>query len=461
MERMFVEANQLKLLNKLDDALDIYKKILESMPTNAAVHHDMARIYLELDNADEAGRFGRKACNLDPENYWYLTSLAMIYEESGEFGLAAEAYGILADRIGKESLFEKWALNLIEDNQPSEAIRVYERMELQFPDGLRYGIKRTDLLFSTGEEKTAERVLESLIRKFPDEVSPRMKLAQYYILDGNNRKAKKALEGVLEVDPSNEEAILRLRAMEEGQEGSSNHELFSFISDQRIGLDNKIKALVPLMLERGDSPTAITTSELVHLTGILAEQYSDRAEANAIYGDALFQDGQYPEAALAYRRSVDINKTVYPVWDQLMSSLLYARDLDQLEKSTEEVMDYYPNQAGPLHYMAQVLFHQGDYEESLEWLDEADLIGGRNSAYSESNVQLRALVYGEQGDPKKGIEALLIFEDRHEHIGPSTLELIGDLYFKLNDKEAAGTYWRRAMSEGGNHERIGIKLQSI
>ena len=144
-----------------------------------------------------------------------------------------------------------------------------------------------------------------------------------------------------------------------------------------------------------------------------------------------------------------------------MNSLLYSKAIDELAEVVEEVMDYYPNQVGPLHHMAQVLFHQGNFEESLEWLEEADLIGGRNGVYAESNVQLRALVYSEQGDVDKGIDGLLLFESSNEMISPATFELIGDLYFKINDKEAAGNYWRKALSEGGNNERIGIKLQSI
>ena len=144
-----------------------------------------------------------------------------------------------------------------------------------------------------------------------------------------------------------------------------------------------------------------------------------------------------------------------------MSSLLYAGDFENLDVMTDEVMEYYPNQAGPLYYKAQVFFAKSNFEESLEWLDESDMVGGRSGAYVESNAQLRALNYSELGDINRGLQILLLLEEESEDIRPSTMELIGDLYFKHDNKEAAGEYWKRAIDLGGNMERIDLKLQSL
>ena len=49
----YLQANQLMILNKYDEALEMYEELLEDDPQNAVIHHDMARMYLAKEEFEK------------------------------------------------------------------------------------------------------------------------------------------------------------------------------------------------------------------------------------------------------------------------------------------------------------------------------------------------------------------------------------------------------------------------
>ena len=54
--------------------------VLNMILQNAAVHYQLAQIYIKAGDMTKARNFSRTAHLIEPDNVWYATQLASIYQ---------------------------------------------------------------------------------------------------------------------------------------------------------------------------------------------------------------------------------------------------------------------------------------------------------------------------------------------------------------------------------------------
>ena len=449
VQDLYILANQKKILQKYDEALDIYARILKKNEVTPAVHHDMSRIYQKMGKKELAIASGLKATKYEPDNPWYLISLAQMYEEAIEPQKAADAISKVIRLSPSEDLYDRWGINLEHAGQKEQAIQVYDNADQQYGWSLTRSDSKVDLYLSMNKEKQALSEVKRWTEQSAYDVDAWIRLARYHEYRGEQKKAKKAFDKVLSIDPNNEEALFKSQEKEISEVGAD--ELGSFISDTRINLDNKIAALLPRLETdaKGILPYCLS----------LTEQYPDDAKVYAFYGDALWLAGDPAEAADQYQLSLDQSKSVYQVWAQLMEILKVSQDFDKLHDVAEEAIDYYPNQAGPYHYRAIALYAQGKLDEAADNNEEASFIAGSDKVLQEDILILSAQIFAAQGDVAGAIASITSKDSSHKSAG--VLELLGDLYFQSGDKAKAEEAWKNALSKGGVTERISAKIDSL
>jgi|GEM_PF-3031557 len=451
MERLYIEANQLKILNKYEDAIKVYDKILDVSEVNAAVHHDMARIYLELEDNDKAVSAAKKAVRYAPDNLWYALTLTQIYEETIQYDAAAKTLASIISQKTDETLYMRWAVNLDLAEKKMEAIQVYDQADKIFGWNEYRSDSKVDIYLALDKKKEASREVAKWSDKYPDNTHYLVKLARYYEFQGDHKRSVRTYKKVLSLDPSNEEALFKTR---ETKDSGQSNELAILINDDRIGIDNKIKSIIPLL----DDPD--THPQVKDLCTSLISQYPDNAKSYALYGDVLWLSGESGAAITQYEKSLSINKSVYQVWEQIMLALTSQKSYDILEKWSSDALDYYPNQAGPYYYQAVALSATGHIEEALEINDEALFIGQAKQDYiTEQSQILKATLLDLLDQPKEAISYVTSIEA--EAMTAGLYELLGDLYIKTGDKASAEKAWIKSIESGGNKERIGLKINSI
>lgn len=180
LDKLIDQGIQYERQNKLDQAIEVYRRALESDRTNLLVKVRLAKVLSWKNEFDEA-----------------LELLDEVLQE---------------ENLHSEALFRK-AQIVSWQGKYKEAIATYElylMKEKNDSDGL-LGIARVS--FWAGENERAINYFNDAIRAGADEVDARIDLGKVYLAMNEIDKAKVELNTVLSIDPENSEAIRLLQGI--------------------------------------------------------------------------------------------------------------------------------------------------------------------------------------------------------------------------------------------------------
>lgn len=382
LQQRFIEANLEKILGNYDKAIAIYEEIQKEDRKNPAPAYELARIYdLQSDN-DKAIRYARSAVSLDERNLWYKKFLADLYQKTGRYKDAAELYEtMVAQEPQNEELYYRWAFFLIKDEEFNQALKAYDALESE--NGLSEEVIRHKhvLYVQMGNKRKAAQELERLIEAFPRETEYRHLLAEFYLKSGDAGDARGVYEEILEIDPEDAKAKLAL-ADDKGRNNRANDglaaQLRPVFEDPEVDIDLKIRRIMPFIQEVANSGNRQMADELLQLTEILEQTHPNEAKAFSASGDLLYYTGRPAEALQKYERTLELDDTVYLVWEQVMYIHYEARNFKRLQVVSEEVMDFFPNKARAYYFNAVAYHELDDPEEATGLLEQALLMAGQN-----------------------------------------------------------------------------------
>lgn len=463
LQDLYIQANQKKLLNKYEEAIEIYERILTKDPLNAAVLNDMARVYLAQDKLKEAINSAKKAVQFAPENIWYLFTLNEAYGSSEAYADQAQVLiSILAIKEDQD-LYMRLADTWINANELTKAIAVYQEAMEKYGWTEYLVDSSIDTYLKNTDPNGAEKLIKEYIKKKPDDLSRLQKLGEFYLFTNRESKAKKVFEEVIEKEPGHPGASYQLSLLQNAERRNKDQDQLSFIiNDSRLGAEDKIKAVIPVLqqhINANEDDQQRGATLLTYAQNIVA-QYPDEAKAYALLGDVLYANGNIEKAIDQYQKSIDLDKSTYDVWRQMMICLHIISDYDRLKGFSAKAMDFYPNQSGPYLYQAKALFQLGRVQEAKDYADEALFISGSRSADYIDIVILQSRIDMSDGDLQVAIDRLqkLHSDDKGNSI---SYEYLGDLLKEKGDKAEAEKCWKTALDKGGDINRIKLKLQSI
>nr|XP_012324793.1 transmembrane and TPR repeat-containing protein 3 [Aotus nancymaae]XP_012324794.1 transmembrane and TPR repeat-containing protein 3 [Aotus nancymaae] len=208
-KQAYISRGELLLkMNKPLKAKEAYLKALELDRNNADLWYNLAIVYIELKEPNEALKNFNRALELNPKHKLALFNSAILMQESGEVKLRPEARKRLLSYINEEPLDANGYFNLgmlaMDDKKDNEA-EIWMKKAIKLQADFRSALFNLALLYSqTAKELKALPILEELLRYYPDHIKG-------LILKGdilmNQKKdilgAKKCFEKILEMDPSN------------------------------------------------------------------------------------------------------------------------------------------------------------------------------------------------------------------------------------------------------------------
>ncbi|MFT6808046.1 MAG: tetratricopeptide (TPR) repeat protein [Saprospiraceae bacterium] len=453
IEALFIAANQNKIIGKYEEATKIYLKLLEKDPVNAAVLHDLARVYHSLDNLNDAVKAAKKAVRYAPDNNWFKLTLAQFQLENLEYGAAAKSFGDIAVKTGDKDLYRRWAQTLIEGQNYPSAIVVMNKMDRQFGKEESRSDEKIELFLAMNDKKSAIVELKSWIASDPNDTYYLIKLGKFYTVTYEKKKAINTFQDVLEQDPKNGDAMLALQELKGGKGSDKNDKIKSLIYSPTISNDIKVKALIPVLT----SGNIGEVSKILPFTEYLATANVDHPQSQALHADALYLTEDLSGAKDFYIRTLALDKSNYQVWDQLLSVYNELGDLKGLSNLADEALDYFPNQGSPYYFLAKAAFEQNEISEAKKMLAEAKIVGGSNVLFQSKFWTLNAQILDAEGDTNGALSYLESFDSKD----PGLAELIGDFYIKIGEKTKASEAFSKAIKQGGHQQRLKQKIESI
>lgn len=382
-QKVFIDAIKEKTLGNYENAATLFKEVLKRDKNNHVAAYELARIYNVLEKKQKALQSIKLAIASDDQNEWYQMFLAEMYEINGKTKDAAKVYDKLLDKNPKDAYFyEKLAYLLVKGGQPEKAIKVYDKMEKTFGVHEDISTRKHRIFLGMGDKKKAAEELETLIRYAPSNTDNYHMLASFHLQMGDKDLANKVYERILEVDPADVKASIALAGQSKGATGDDLQYLNSlkplFIKDD-VNIDLKVKELYPYIQKvvDGKADQELTAATL-ELASILESVHPKEAKSFAAHADLLYYTGDKTEALSKYQAALELNKSIFQIWEQVLYIQMETRDFKSMLSMSEAAIDRFPNKAQAYYFNGIALGQNKKHKNAVSSFKQALLMSRKN-----------------------------------------------------------------------------------
>lgn len=368
--QLYYEAIKEKIIENTVLAIDYFNQILQIDPSNHNAFYQLAQIYYNKGDEQQAKENAQKAVTIKTDNEWYWLLLANIYQQQQDYNLLNYALNELIKLSPNkvEYFFDKAeALEML--GKDDEALDIYQHLEQQIglTDDILRG--RQKIYLKKGEIDKAAADLHQLMLNNPSDVRYLLYLGDLYYSNKRFDDALKVYQQAKALDSSNpftSLAIAQILASEQKNEEAFDEFKNAFQSPQ-LNIDQKVKIVLQYFKA---FPDAKATNEAEQLAQILTKVHPDDPKAFSIYGDVLYQKNDLKNAKIAYQEALALNKNVFAIWDQLCRIELSLNDIDGLIQTGEEALTLFPNQYQLYFYTALAYHQKGNDQKAISYFNQ-------------------------------------------------------------------------------------------
>ncbi|TVQ49252.1 MAG: hypothetical protein EA362_04830 [Saprospirales bacterium] len=397
LETEFLEARMFMITGQYDEAAERLNNLLSQDSDNAVFLYELARTYDALGQQDRALDAAQSAHRNAPDNEWMLQLLANLSANMDRSDLAEDAYRKLLEihpHRSNYAISRAYHLLLLSDRE--QALEVLHTIERRVGVTPELAAKKISIYRGDGDKGNIENEYRKLIKAFPKNSSFRMEMVDFFLVSDQEEKAKTVLEEVLEIDPENSRAQVLLARMAGSMEDDPLAGIHSIISNPSIDADEKIRELIPFVIQLSESYNPELSAGLARAAETLTGLHPERVEAMALAGDVAFSSYQFVAAKNYYASALEIRTNVVQVWFNYLETLLRLRDFEMLFKETERALEYYPNQALFYYYLSRAYAGKGELDMARTTFSRANLMSRRQPGLgvymvlAESELELKS-----------------------------------------------------------------------
>lgn len=381
LQESFLAATKERILGNFEKAAQLFEAYLKSDRTNDVAAFELGKIYDELEQPEKSIQSFEKALKLNPTNEWYQKYLADVYQKMGLDQKAADIYEDLVQaNPTNDYYYYKWAYFLVRSNKIKDALDVYNLLESQAGISEELIRRKHSLYIGLGENKKAANELRRLIDAFPEEVEYRYLLSSFYEQIGKRDKAMDVYREIIKIDPESPKAVMALAGEKAPKEGEAAYlaSLVPVFEQIDVDIDIKMARIIPFIQEVANKGDQLLADEVLKLTAILEKVHPNEAKAFSASGDLYLYTNRVQEAIGKYKKTLDLDDTVYSVWEQLMYAHSELKQYKELAKVSEEAIDYFPNKASAYYLNGLANNEMGNSDEAVSVLEQALLMSSKD-----------------------------------------------------------------------------------
>ncbi|MFN0214264.1 MAG: tetratricopeptide repeat protein [Saprospiraceae bacterium] len=444
-QSQFLVAERERLLNHHDKALELYKKFTYDNPNNDAGWYGLSRTYATLKDYPNASLCIEKAVALNPENQWYGVFQADLFESLGRLSEAVAVYeGLIKKHPETPDYYEQLAYLSLQNEDPKRALKTLDKWENLVGINEEISFKKHVIYVGLGDLKKASTELKKLSDANPNNLRFRQDLAEFYDKVGDKTNAQITYAEILRRDPDNSSARMALAAAQGNSELAKLTAMRPVFDDPKVSIDEKVKAIMPFFEKISTSNDAQLVQNLLELGLLLEKNHPDEAKTWSLSGDLFYHANRPVEALDRYRRCIELNPTVFTVWDNTLSLLAAQKGYDEMLATAENAMDAFPNQAKAYYFYGVAANIKGRSDDAIEALEQGLLMTANNTDLRLNFIEQIGLALIGKKDFTGAISRLKqsLFKGGDQH--PGILEHLGDAFSLQGQDNQAIEYWKKA-----------------
>jgi tetratricopeptide (TPR) repeat protein len=521
----FHEAVRYKIRGQFDESIKAFEKCLTLRQDDDAVYYALSQLHLMKNEQEKSSDYIQKAAKADPGNIWYSQELAYMYFETGNYPEAIRNFEKL---VKHEPRNVEWlygyAESLVKAGKIGDAIKAYDKMEDQIGKHPELALQKFKLYLQLKQDEKALNEINVARKEFPQDPQLIAALVDYYFQKGKEEKAVEMLQELIKADPENGRAHLALADIyrQKGQQKKAYEYLIKAFACPDVSIDNKMQILINIL----DNSYKIDP-EVFELVELTVQNHPFEAKAHSIRGDYMLRMDRDDEALISYKEALKYDKSIFPIWNQVLVMLYQNSDFIGLYNDSKECLNYFSTQPQVYLLLGVGANQLKKYDEAIDGLKTGlDYLVNDKAIEAEFNGQLGEAYFGKKElikakdhydkalklDPKstllknnyayrlalaktdldkalglldfvqvsndqsphfmdtKGFilfqmgkypEAKTFFERAYK-LNPKDkvfVEHMGDIYFKLGDKDLAVELWKEAKEKGSVNQVLDKKIE--
>lgn len=402
VERMVIEAKILQELDRYDEASSIYRNALQQDQECSAAHFELGRIMAQKGMLDSALYHAQQAASIDQRNVWYKLYLATLYSMTGQKKKIVEVWeSIVNDNPSNIQYLLELSNAYLSTQNTKSALATLDRIEKLIGVSEDVSMQKIRILTIMGREQKATEELERLVAAMPENNHYSGILAESYMASGKYDKAKELYDRIAEVDPDDEYIHISLaeyyKAVNKPREAYEQLKA-GFLQD-KLSTINKVQILTNFY--SSDEFYGNYSAYAFDLMETIMSQSEDSLSFAAFYGDVLFRQHKFDEAAYQFRLSLTRDSSKYDVWEALLVCELQGEtEPSVLKNHAERAGKLFPLHPLPYYVLAVLAFDEGRYDEAASLAARCEGMGFDKGYLEAETYYLMALSYNHLDDPR-------------------------------------------------------------
>lgn len=368
--RLYIDASKEKILGNIEKSKDLYQKAININPRSAAAHYELGLMHNASGDNQTAFEEFKIANQLDPQNYWYKLSYATFLESQGKIDEAIHLFKELVEENPKQ-LEIKYELSklLLNRGKIEEGINYLNMIESEIGVTEEISFLKQRIYLSTNNVEKAANEIELLIQAIPSNVDYYNILANIYLSNEMPLKAAEVLESLeaKNVDDYRVQFSLAQIYKEMGETEKYKKYISLAFENPLMNIDQKVKFILSNYQVSLNEKEKI--NEAVELAKLIAKAHPDNAKSHALLADFLYFADRDKEAMDSYRRTIELDSSRFPVWNQLLVILSENQESELLLDYGPRAIELFPNQPTLYLIYGLGLSSNEQYEEAIDYLE--------------------------------------------------------------------------------------------
>lgn len=390
VKELFFTGLKDKMAENYAKASVSFIKIIALDPKNDAAYFELASMNYRQNKLLDAEINIKKAIALKPENIWYLRLNAEVYKRNGNMEALVGVFDQLIKLAPEtEDFYFDRANALFISGKVDDAKAAYDLLEQKFGSSKELMMAKQRINLQAKDDKS-DSAIEKLIAENPADVKNYLYLSGILLEKNKQEEAIQLLQKAKAIEPNNFEIDLALADVYQSQR---KHELAivplkSAFAQVEMPVANKIK-IIAAMLPRFNNQLVV--KDATDLAEIAIKTKPNDTKLLLVYGDVLYQQGNYNSAKEQYAAVLKLEEQNYLAWQKLLAVQTLIGKYDEAIKTGEEALAIYPNQAILYYYRAFALHRNGQNAEAALEIKSALLLDG-------DDQNLKAMIFALQAE---------------------------------------------------------------
>lgn len=367
----FTEATKLFLFGNLVQAASLYNECLKYQPGSAAVHYQLAQIYLKGGDLKKAKVHAVGAYTSEKTNKWYALGLAGIYRLNQQNDSAIIIYQEQA-KINPDDVNLLFMLASLQEQEKNyeAALASLQLAEDKIGVSRDIYVSRFRIFKSLNENDKALKNIKLAILLHEEDYTLWGLMAEYYRSIDKPDSARLCYHSMLKVsdnqDPTPKFSYAEF-LLEEQVTDSAGFYLGEVIRNRDIDIGEKAGYIYRLIQSSEMFNNSVSfLDKLIEEFLLLGE---DDLRVMSIYADAEYRLRNYGKSSAMLKRIIAIDRDNQAAWEQLLFSENFLGNADSIIYYGKQATQILENRPVPFLLLGSAFYRSNDNASAIQALE--------------------------------------------------------------------------------------------